>query len=110
MVENGEIRDDQYWRHLSRLNVGGGGWHRGRTSGGPTGIDVGVGVEEGGLKAAAESTASPGMMAAPTGGSVGEACPMAARASWAPAGGRLVRRPTNQRGAPQPRLQRSAPS
>jgi hypothetical protein len=50
----------------------------------PARIDVGVGVEEGGLKVAAESTASPGTMAAPTGGSAGEACPMAARASWAP--------------------------
>jgi hypothetical protein len=50
----------------------------------PTGIDVGVGVEEGGLKAAAASTASPGTMAAPTGGSTWEACPMAAHASWAP--------------------------
>jgi hypothetical protein len=33
---------------------------------------------------------------------------MTACAAWAPAGGRLARRPTNQRGAPQPRLQRLA--
>jgi hypothetical protein len=50
----------------------------------PAGIDVGVGDEEGGLEAAAASTASPGTIAAPTGGSTSEACPMTARASWAP--------------------------
>jgi hypothetical protein len=50
----------------------------------PTGIDVGVDDEEGGLEAAAASTASPGTMATPTGGSTWEACPMTARVSWAP--------------------------
>jgi hypothetical protein len=50
----------------------------------PAGIDIGAGNEAGGLEAAAASTASVGMMAAPTGGSTWEACPMIAHASWAP--------------------------
>jgi hypothetical protein len=50
----------------------------------PAGIDIGVGNETCGLEAAAASTASAGMMAAPTGGSTWEACPMIAHASWAP--------------------------
>jgi hypothetical protein len=37
-------------------------------------------------------------------GSAWEACPMATRAAWAPAGGRLMQRPTNRHGAPQHRL------
>jgi hypothetical protein len=48
------------------------------------GIDAGAGNKTGGLEAVAASTASPSMMAAPTGGSTWEACPMIARASWAP--------------------------
>jgi hypothetical protein len=35
MVENGEIGDDQGWRHLSHLNIGGDGRLRGRISDGP---------------------------------------------------------------------------
>jgi hypothetical protein len=50
----------------------------------PTGIDVGAGNKAGGLEAVTASTASPGTMAARTGGSTWEACPMIARASWAP--------------------------
>jgi hypothetical protein len=50
----------------------------------PAGIDVGAGNNTGRLGAAAASTTSPGMMAAPTGGSTWEACPMTARAAWAP--------------------------
>jgi hypothetical protein len=50
----------------------------------PAGIDVGAGDGAGGLEVATTSTASPSTMAAPTGGSTWEACPMAARASWAP--------------------------
>jgi hypothetical protein len=50
----------------------------------PTGVDAGAGNKSAGLEAAATSTASPGMMAAPTRGSAWEACPMAARAAWAP--------------------------
>jgi hypothetical protein len=52
----------------------------------PAGIDVSAGNKAGGLEAAAASTASPGMMAAPTGGLTWEACPMTAHASWAPRG------------------------
>ena len=40
--------------------------------------------DTGELGAAAASTASPGMTAAPTGGSTWEACPMTACAAWAP--------------------------
>jgi hypothetical protein len=50
----------------------------------PARINVGVGNKEGGPEAAAASTTSPGTMAAPTGWSTWEACPMTARASWAP--------------------------
>jgi hypothetical protein len=50
----------------------------------PAGIDVGVGNEEGGLEAVVVSTASLGTIATPIGGSTLEACPMTARASWAP--------------------------
>jgi hypothetical protein len=50
----------------------------------PAGIEVSAGNKAGGLEAAAASTASPGMMAAPTGGLTWEACPITARASWAP--------------------------
>jgi hypothetical protein len=50
----------------------------------PVGIDAGVGNKTGRLRAAAASTASPGMMAAPAGGSTWEACPRATRAAWAP--------------------------
>jgi hypothetical protein len=71
-------------RHLSHINIGGGGGSVGAPAAASAGIDVGVSVEEGGLKAAAASTASPGTMAVPTGGSTWEACPMIARASWAP--------------------------
>jgi hypothetical protein len=86
------------------------GGSAGESATGPAGIDVGAGDKPDGLRAVATSTASPGMTATPTGGSIWEACPMATCATWAPAGGRLVRRPTNQRGAPQPWLQRPAPS
>jgi hypothetical protein len=50
----------------------------------PAGIDAGAGNKTGGLRAAAASTASPGITAAPTEGSTWEACPMAACAAWAP--------------------------
>jgi hypothetical protein len=50
----------------------------------PAGVDVGAGNKSAGLEAATASAASPGMMAAPTGGSAREACPMATRAAWAP--------------------------
>jgi hypothetical protein len=50
----------------------------------PAGIDDGAVNKTGGLEAAVASTTSPGMMAAPTGGSNWEACPMTARAAWAP--------------------------
>jgi hypothetical protein len=78
MVENWEIGDDQdrrSWgrRHLSHLDIGGG--TVGAPAAAPAGIDVGVGVEEGGLKAAAASTASPGTMATPTGDRPGRLAP-----------------------------------
>jgi hypothetical protein len=89
MVENRGIGDDQ-----DRRSRGGGtsaistsaaaGGFVGAPAVAPVGINVGVGDEEGGLEAAAASTASPGTMAAPTGGSTWEACPMTARTSWAP--------------------------
>jgi hypothetical protein len=50
----------------------------------PAGVDAGADNETGGLGAAAASTTSPGMTAAPIGGSTWEACPMTARAAWAP--------------------------
>jgi hypothetical protein len=50
----------------------------------PTGVGAGADNKSGGLGAAAASATSPGTMAAPTGGSAGEACPMATRAAWAP--------------------------
>jgi hypothetical protein len=50
----------------------------------PAGIDVDAGNKAGGLRATTASTASPGITAAPTGGSTWEACPMAACAAWAP--------------------------
>jgi hypothetical protein len=50
----------------------------------PAGVDADTNNKSGGLGAAAASTASPGMMAAPIGGSAGEACPMATRAAWSP--------------------------
>jgi hypothetical protein len=50
----------------------------------PAGVDAGTDNKSGGLGAAAASATSPGMMAAPTGRSAGEACPMATRAAWAP--------------------------
>jgi hypothetical protein len=73
MVKNGGIRDDQDrrsrgWRHLSHLDIDGGGGSVGTPATAPAGIDVGVGDEEGGLEAAPASTASPGTMAAATGG------------------------------------------
>jgi hypothetical protein len=67
---------------ISTLAVAGGSV--GAPAAVPVGIDVGVGDEEGGLEAAAASTASPGTMAAPVKGSTWEACPMTACASWAP--------------------------
>jgi hypothetical protein len=110
MVENEEVGDDQ-GRGASAIPssaMTGGPTDESATA--PAGIDAGAGNKTGGLEAAAASRASPGMMAAPTGGSIWEACPMTARAARAPAGGRLVRRPANQRGvpAPQHRLQRPA--
>jgi hypothetical protein len=50
----------------------------------PAGIDAGADNKTDGLGAAAASTASPSMMAAPIGGSTWEACPMTARAARAP--------------------------
>jgi hypothetical protein len=50
----------------------------------PAGVDAGAGNKTGGLGAAVASTTSLDMMAAPTGGSTWEACPMTARAAWAP--------------------------
>jgi hypothetical protein len=50
----------------------------------PAGIDAGAGNKTGGLGAATASTASPNIMAAPTGGSTWEACPMTAHATRAP--------------------------
>jgi hypothetical protein len=67
---------------ISTSGVTGGS--EGESATAPAGIDVGAGYKIGGLGAATASTASPGMMAAPTGGSTWEACPMTARAAWAP--------------------------
>jgi hypothetical protein len=50
----------------------------------PAGVDAGAGNKSGRLGVTAASTASPGMMAAPTEGSTWEACPMATRAAWVP--------------------------
>jgi hypothetical protein len=74
MVENGGIGDDQDQRSqgggtsaISTLAAVGGSV--GAPAAAPAGIDIGVDDEAGGLEAAAASTASPGTMAAPTGGS-----------------------------------------
>jgi hypothetical protein len=48
------------------------------------GVDAGTSNKSGGLRATAASAASLSVMAAPTGGSAGEACPVATRAAWAP--------------------------
>jgi hypothetical protein len=60
------------------------GGSAGESATAPAGIDAVAGNKTGGLGAAAASTASPGMMAAPTGGSTWEACPMTAHAAWPP--------------------------
>jgi hypothetical protein len=84
MVENGEIGDDQGRRRLSRLNIGDDERSTGESATAPVGIDAGAGNKTGRLGAAAASTASPGMTAAPAGGSTWEACPMTSCAAWAP--------------------------
>jgi hypothetical protein len=60
------------------------GGSAGESATAPAGIDAGAGNKTGRLEATAASMASPGMMAAPTGGSIWEACPMATCAAWAP--------------------------
>jgi hypothetical protein len=60
------------------------GGSAGESATAPAGIDAGAVNKTGGLGAAAASTASPGMTAAPTGGSTLEACPMIACVAWAP--------------------------
>jgi hypothetical protein len=65
------------------------GGSAGESATAPARVDAGAGNKSGGLGAAAASAASPGMMAAPTGGSAWEACPMATRAAWAPPEGAL---------------------
>jgi hypothetical protein len=60
------------------------GGSAGESATAPAGINVGAGNKTGRLGAAAASTASPGMTAAPPGGSTWEACPMTACAAWAP--------------------------
>jgi hypothetical protein len=47
----------------------------------PARVEASADNKSAGLEAAAASAASPDMMAAPTGGSAWEACPMAARAA-----------------------------
>jgi hypothetical protein len=74
------------------------------------GVDAGVGNKSAGLEATTASAASPGMMAAPTGGQPGRLAPWQFVPPGPLAGGRLVRRPTNRHGAPQHRLQRPTPS
>jgi hypothetical protein len=76
----------------------------------PAGIDVGAGNKTSMLGVATASTASPGVMAAPTGGQPGRLAPGQPVPPGHPAGGCLVRRPANRHGAPQHRLQRSASS
>jgi hypothetical protein len=60
------------------------GGSAGESTTAPAGVDAGADDESGGLGVVAASAASPDMMAAPTGGSAWEACPMATRAVWAP--------------------------
>jgi hypothetical protein len=60
------------------------GGSMGESATAPTGVDAGTDNKSGGLGATAALAASPGMVAAPTGGSAREACPMATRAAWAP--------------------------
>jgi hypothetical protein len=71
---------------------------------------AGAGNTTGGLGATATPAASPDTMAASMEGSTWEACPRATRAAWAPARGRLVRRPANRRGVLRHWLQKSVPS
>jgi hypothetical protein len=70
----------------------------------PAEVDACAGNMSGGLGTAAASAASPDMMAAPTGGQPGRLAPWRLVLPGPPAGGRLVRRPTNRHGAPQHRL------
>jgi hypothetical protein len=84
MVENGEIRDDQGEGALAVSTSTVTGGSAGESAMALTGIDAGTGNKTGGLGAAAASTTSLSMTAAPTGGSTREACPMAACAAWAP--------------------------
>jgi hypothetical protein len=76
----------------------------------PAGVDADTSNKSGGIRAAAASAASPDVMAAPTGGSAGEACPVATRAAWAPRaegalrGGQptgMARRSTGRRSRPR---------
>jgi hypothetical protein len=60
------------------------GGSAGESATAPAGVDAGVDNKSGRLGAAAASATSSDTMAAPTGGSAGEACPMATRAAWAP--------------------------
>jgi hypothetical protein len=60
------------------------GGSAGESATAPAGIDAGAVNKTGSLGVAAASTASPGMMVAPTGGSTWEACPRATRAAWPP--------------------------
>jgi hypothetical protein len=87
------------------------GGSAGKSMPAPAGIDAGADDKTGGLGAAAASTASPDMMAAPTGGvNLGGLPHDSSCRLGPPAGGRLMRRPTNRCGAPQHRLQRPTPS
>jgi hypothetical protein len=60
------------------------GGSAGESATAPAGVDASADNKSGGLGAAAASATSSGTMAAPTGRSAGEACPMATRAAWAP--------------------------
>jgi hypothetical protein len=76
----------------------------------PAGVDAGADDKSGGLGAGAASAASPRMMAAPMGGHPERLAPWQLAPPRPPAGGSLVRRPTNQHGAPQHRPPRPASS
>jgi hypothetical protein len=60
------------------------GGSAGESATAPTGVDAGTGNKSGRLVAVTASMASPGTMTVPTEGSAWGACPMAARAAWAP--------------------------
>jgi hypothetical protein len=84
MVENGEVGDDQGGGASAIPTSMATGGSTGESATAPEGIDAGADNKTGRLGATAASTASPGMMAAPTRGSTWEACPRATRAAWAP--------------------------